>query len=459
VVVGSGPGGTTSAKIISENTNTSIAVIEEGIENDEKIEMGTHEDLSKRYRYGGAELIFSTPNISIAEGRGLGGGSEINSGIYHRIQDQVIQNWSEKFKIEDLTNSSLDEHYKFIEKWLKVEKTGKKPKSISKKLVDLASASNLEIEECKTWNKNQISEKKQSMKAAFYNLENNNVSVFTNMKAIKIIFDSNGKAKSLICKKGGKSVVFNFKKLILSCGTFQTPLLLRKSNYKFIHKTTFNIHPHLKLGAKFFDTLEEGEIVSNYQIKLDEYKSSIGSSINSEAWKALFLLDNWFQFKEEDLTNQLKKLGIFYSMIQPKGFGKMYISKRFDNYLLTYRFHEDDIISLFKTTELLIDMLLKSDVEKLYLPNKNIHPIEKNSNISMQNFKDNFKYFNIHSVHTFSSIRMGNQFAECDSNGTLKNSMNTLVADASILPGPPGINPQGPLMVLTAKNVFKFIDV
>ena len=132
VVVGSGPGGTTSAKIISENTNTSIAVIEEGIENDEKIEMGTHEDLSKRYRYGGAELIFSTPNISIAEGRGFGGGSEINSGIYHRIQDQVIQNWSEKFKIEDLTNSSLDEHYKFIEKWLKVEKTGKNLKAYLK---------------------------------------------------------------------------------------------------------------------------------------------------------------------------------------------------------------------------------------------------------------------------------------------------------------------------------------
>ena len=168
--------------------------------------------------------------------------------------------------------------------------------------------------------------KKQSMKAAFYNLENN-VSVFTNMKAIKIIFDSNGKAKSLICKKGGKSVVFNFKKLILSCSTFQTPLLLRKSNYKFIHKTTFNIHPHLKLGAKFFDTLEEGGDSFKLPNKIDEYKSSIGSSINSEAWKALFLLDNWFQFKEEDLTNQLKKLGIFYSMIQPKGFGKMYIKK------------------------------------------------------------------------------------------------------------------------------------
>ena len=35
--------------------------------------MGTYDDLTKRYRFGGAEIAFGKPNISIAEEKQVGG--------------------------------------------------------------------------------------------------------------------------------------------------------------------------------------------------------------------------------------------------------------------------------------------------------------------------------------------------------------------------------------------------
>mgnify|MGYP001437683510 CR=1 FL=1 len=64
LIVGSGPGGTTAAKIISENTENSVGILEEGSHNNNTIQMGSYEDLTKRYRYGGAEIIFGKPNIN-----------------------------------------------------------------------------------------------------------------------------------------------------------------------------------------------------------------------------------------------------------------------------------------------------------------------------------------------------------------------------------------------------------
>ena len=94
-----------------------------------------------------------------------------------------------------------------------------------------------------------------------------------------------------------------FRHLIIACGTFQTPLLLNKSGYKFSNKITFNIHPHLKIASQFKNPVVDNEKVSNYQIKIPEFDSSIGASINTDQWKALMLLENWKSYREPDLEH------------------------------------------------------------------------------------------------------------------------------------------------------------
>ena len=55
----------------------------------------------------------------------------------------------------------------------------------------------------------------------------------------------------------------------------------------------------------------DNEKVSNYQIKIPEFDSSIGASINTDQWKALMLLENWKSYREPDLEAQLRKIAVF----------------------------------------------------------------------------------------------------------------------------------------------------
>jgi choline dehydrogenase-like flavoprotein len=62
-------------------------------------------------------------------------------------------------------------------------------------------------------------------------------------------------------------------------------------------------------------------------------------------------------------------------------------------------------------------------------------------------------------VHLFSSVPMGEDPARCpvDSFGAVRGVRGLRVNDASLLPGPPGVNPQGTVMAIAARNVSAFL--
>ena len=242
-------------------------------------------------------------------------------------------------------------------------------------------------------------------------------------------------------------------KLILSCGTFETPKLLKFSGFE-LKENTFSIHPHIKVGAKFNKEINDGEMVSPYQIKLPKYNSSLGSSINSKQWKALFLSENLEIFKNEILD--IDKIGIFYNAIRPDGIGKIKYIKSLKTNILTYSFHKKDIENLMAGTKALIKLLYSAGAESVMLPTSKKIPLHRDG---ASDFSTNiFKSLAIHTVHTFSSMKLGNQLSNCDSFGLLNGEKDLMIADASILPGPPGVNPQGPLMALCRRNALNFIQ-
>ena len=92
------PRGTTAAKTLIDHSIFDFAIIEEG-KLDQDFNMGSFDDLTNRYRNGGGQPIFGNPLISYAEGMTVGGGSEVNSGLYHRAPDNVVKEW-EKLRIK-----------------------------------------------------------------------------------------------------------------------------------------------------------------------------------------------------------------------------------------------------------------------------------------------------------------------------------------------------------------------
>jgi choline dehydrogenase-like flavoprotein len=61
---------------------------------------------------------------------------------------------------------------------------------------------------------------------------------------------------------------------------------------------------------------------------------------------------------------------------------------------------------------------------------------------------------NLMTVHLFSTCPMGNRRdrATADSFGRVHGHSDLWIADASLLPGPPGVNPQGTVMAIARRN-------
>jgi len=97
-------------------------------------------------------------------------------------------------------------------------------------------------------------------------------------------------------------------------------------------------------------------------------------------------------------------------------------------------------------------MLLDLNSEKVLIASSAFLPILNHEILNETRFFQNLKKLSLHSVHTFSSMRMGEKNSETDSFGKLRNTKNVYIADSSIIPSPPGVNPQGILMTLVNRN-------
>ena len=120
LIVGSGAGGATTAATLA-SAGVQTLVLEEGPE----VLPGTFRQFSQdqmlhQYRNRGQLVALGLPPITYAEGRCVGGSTEINSGLYHRPSSALLEGWTRGWEIEDLTSEGLDPISAAIERTLHV---------------------------------------------------------------------------------------------------------------------------------------------------------------------------------------------------------------------------------------------------------------------------------------------------------------------------------------------------
>jgi choline dehydrogenase-like flavoprotein len=99
VVVGSGAGGASAARVLSE-AGLSVIVVEEGGYHDASTySTDPFEALPNLYRDSGLTLCEGRPAIPLPIGRCVGGTTVINSGTCFRGPDDVLEAWRERFGI------------------------------------------------------------------------------------------------------------------------------------------------------------------------------------------------------------------------------------------------------------------------------------------------------------------------------------------------------------------------
>ena len=120
LVVGSGAGGAVTAATLAA-AGRRVTVLEEGPWIDaDAMEPFSLDEMVAKYRHTGLAAALGTPGIVYAEGRCVGGSTEINSGFWHRTPPDVLAEWQRGYGLVDADAETLRPHFEWAESALSV---------------------------------------------------------------------------------------------------------------------------------------------------------------------------------------------------------------------------------------------------------------------------------------------------------------------------------------------------
>ena len=246
VVVGAGPGGAAAAYKLSALGHRVVVVETGGYYTPGDFKSDGLFALKNLYQDGGSRFTHGNAFFSTMFGKGVGGGSLVNSAISFRTPHKAVERWREEAGLKEFTSEKLKPYLDEVEQnvnieVLDVDKLGRN-NTIFKDGLEKLGYRGAVIPRC---TKNCIacarcffgcpSGAKQSVDKNFIaSAMNHGTDVYIFTKAVAIDVDAQtGKFRSLLCsivdpesQKTRARVTFKAKHLILSAGAVGTPQLL-----------------------------------------------------------------------------------------------------------------------------------------------------------------------------------------------------------------------------------------
>lgn len=463
LVIGSGPGGAITACLLAE-AGMKVVLVEEGAHLPlTSAPSFSSEEMEQKYRHGGLTVAFGKNKIVYAEAKCVGGGSEINSGLYHRPLDSAMEAWCQKYKIKGLDNDTFSKYLEETERDLNVSPKLSGLSSPSSKLIEGAQRlawGFVETPRCFKYHKDSEGKwqgKRQSMSETYIpRALKAGCQLLPHTKVDKLITRGK-KAGTAIANRG--EIKIDFKNVFVCAGAIQTPFLLRKSGITHHVGNSLRMHPMVRVAARFKEKVNDYNGVPVVQI--DQFKPALtlGCSCSSPGHIALWLSGS-MQEKREKL-NSWQQMSIFYAAIAAEGKGRIRQLPLTVQPFVSYELTKNDLTQLCKGVYRLGEVLFAAGATDLILPIEGFAGATKLEDLEILCSPDFLpKKMDITTIHLFSSCPMGEDRNQCavDSYGKLFDFDNIYLNDASILPECPGVNPQATIMALARRNVKNFLD-
>ncbi|MEW6113623.1 MAG: GMC family oxidoreductase [Thermodesulfobacteriota bacterium] len=474
VIVGSGAGGATAAYLLARAGKEVVVLEEGGYHQTEDFEGPIGDLMGKLYRDAGMTPILGKPAIAFAEGCCVGGSTVINGGLCWRTPQHVLNTWRGA-GLSGLDEASLTPIFEELERDLSIS---------VQDISDSNAASRLLIEGCQqlgwAWervpraqidcsNSNRCptgcpTGAKQSMLVTYIpKALSKGARIYSDARVTEIV-RSGPRAEGVTARvtNGSKTFRLNVKAraVFLAGGSIQTPYLLLRNGFTHQVGTNLQIHFNLKAVATFPQAIEpqRGTMMTAQVKQFTGDDMYIGSSNFDPVYLALTLAPHGHSVVER-VTENWRKASIYLVQVKCAGTGKV-INARLGRPMTYYKLLAEDVRRIHLGLRRLVQLLLAAGAEEVFLSIAGSSPIRCEADLDkLMSDAPDPRRLDILSVHAMASCPLGMdaRTSAADAFGLLHGTDNIFIADAGMLPGATGTNPQITIMAMVYRNIMSIL--
>lgn len=475
LIIGSGAGGATVGHTLAEN-GRDVLMLEEGPHVPAEAANETLSDsFQSIWRAGGMTMAFGKPPTVYAEGRCVGGSTEINSAIFQRAPHALLDVWAERYRIDTFSPAVMEGLYDDVARLVNASTTPGPLGPPSDLLLKAAEAKNWRALALERGQKNCVGTNncslgcptgaKQSMSTTLLrSFVQNGGRILPETRALKLEYKS-GKVTSVLVSSrtpdgATKRIRIQANHVFVSGGAIQTPALLQKSGLGRGVGAGFKLHPTIRALAEFDEPVD----APNHRLPLyaiTEFLPDvrIGGSVFTLPTYSMFLAEDWAA--RGYMAPAWRNMVMYYAMARGTGAGKVSSLPFLDAPITRYGLSDEDWTHLAFGLTQLCSALFDIGARRIQpsiagMPAwRTMDDVEKALANGLPRGKSNLM-----TIHLFSSVRIGenDKVAGTSSYGRLHGLENLYIADASLIPEAPGVNPQATVMALALRNARAFLD-
>lgn len=448
-VIGSGPGGSVFARAAAAR-GARVLVLEEGpwVAPGE-VPAYTRAQMRRQYRNQGLTVAMGRPPVAYTEARCVGGGSEVNSGLYHPPGAELLRRWSASHQIDDLTADSLAPHVAAVERRLELVSESRLDDPLERGAERLG------------WRGMTV--------PRWVSAAGGRRSMTTTYLADALAGGAEVRSGARVDRlevDGGRVVgvrlgaeVVRAERVVLAAGAVCSPALLQRSGLKVPHSGRgLSMHPTVKAVAVFPDGVNQPDEVSPYQVKQWGDRLSLGHSASRPGLLGIALADNDPRMADRAVRDW-PRMGVWYAAVRSQGTGRVRAVPRMADPFVSYAITRADLHLLAAGLGRLLRVLLAAGATEIIASLPGAPTVRSVADIPAAVAALD-RRAPLMSVHLTGTLAMGERPDQCatDSYGKVRGVERLWVSDASLLPDAPGINPQGTLMAVADRNAQRLLE-
>ena len=481
VVVGSGAGGGAFAAELAEAGVRVVIVEEGGYYRTADFTTDAMDMVKKLYRNAGAMMAMGRPNVNFMEGRCVGGSTVINAGISWRTPNRILKQWGWEFGLEGFGPDEMVQHFEKVEQRVHVapqdevtyggdawvfkegcDRLGYRWLPVHRNQKHCVGTNNC-IFGCPTGAKQSVlvTYIPRALQAG--------ATLLSDCRVTRVVH-ANGRASGIEAEFLDASgavvapVTVNARHVVVCAGAVQTPVLLKRSRVPDRHRQIgahMMLHPNSKVIGIFDQELKawKGAIQGVQITEFMEEGLLFGTTFVPPSVHSLTL--PFWGAEAQALMSHLNHMVTGAVLVEDSDSEGQVRVGLGGEAAMSYTLGPNDFHRLQRGIAILSEIYFAAGAREVQLPFHNLprlHSVDELPRIFEPHLKPND--LEVLTVHAMCTARMGTdpRRSATDSWGRVHGMENLHVADASLFPGPIGVNPQITIMALATRNAQRLLQ-